>query len=131
VRIGVVALAAVLAAGCMGPTSDGSDDAMSTSLDIVVRPQGRSGPARTWELRCPSGGTLPAAASACRRLTRLSNPFAPVPKDVACTEIYGGPQIAEVTGTFEGQRVDAIFNRTNGCEIERWDQLRFLFPVRT
>lgn len=130
-RIGVVALAAVLAAGCMGPSSDSSDDATSTSLDIVVRPQGRSGPTRSWELRCPGSGTLPDAARACRRLARLSNPFAPVPNDVACTEIYGGPQIAEVNGTFEGRRVDAIFNRTNGCEIERWDRLRFLFPART
>ena len=51
-----------------------------------------------------------------------------MPKDVACTEIYGGPQEADVRGTFRGRPVDAHFSRTNGCEIERWDTVQFLFP---
>ena len=38
-----------------------------------------------------------------------------------CTEIYGGPQTATVTGTFRGEPVSAEFSRTNGCEIARWD----------
>ena len=54
-------------------------------------------------------------------LDELEEPFAPVPSDQACTEIYGGPQTARVTGTFRGEPVDAEFDRTNGCEISRWD----------
>jgi hypothetical protein len=50
---------------------------------------------------------------------------------VACTEIYGGPQVAEVRGTFKGRRIQARFTRANGCEIDRWDRHRFLFPIRT
>jgi hypothetical protein len=37
-----------------------------------------------------------------------------------CTQQYGGPQVAVVTGTFHGRRVDSVFSRTDGCEIARW-----------
>ncbi len=43
--------------------------------------------------------------------------------------IYGGPEEAHVYGTFQGEEVDATFNRGNGCEIERWDSLAPLFKV--
>jgi hypothetical protein len=62
-------------------------------------------------------------------LLRLRDPFAPVPKNVACTEIYGGPQVARVRGVFRGRRVRAGFDRTNGCEIARWNRVAFLFPT--
>ena len=32
-------------------------------------------------------------------------------------------------GTFQGEAVDATFNRTNGCEITRWDSLEPMFKV--
>jgi hypothetical protein len=129
VRLAVLGIAALLAAGCMGrSTSEGEgDESGTTSLEISVTPGGEA-PTRIWTLRCPNGGTLPDAAEACSKLESLDDPFAPVPKDVACTEIYGGPQVAEVRGTFRGEPVNAHFNRTNGCEIERWDNVQFLFP---
>ena len=80
-----------------------------------------------WVVPDPAGGTLPRPAAACRRLRALARPFAPVPKDAACTQIYGGPQVARVTGTFEQQRVWVRFKRTDGCEIARWNRVRFLF----
>jgi hypothetical protein len=49
--------------------------------------------------------------------------LAPVPPSTPCTMIYGGPQKATITGTIDGQSVSAAFNRTNGCEIARWDKL--------
>jgi Subtilisin inhibitor-like len=99
----------------------------TTSLEISVTPGGEA-PTRIWTLRCPDGGTLPNASEACRRLSKLKDPFAPVPKGVACTAIYGGPQEAEVTGVFRGRRVNATFNRGDGCQIARWDRVSFLFP---
>jgi hypothetical protein len=39
---------------------------------------------------------------------------------MACTELYGGPATAHVTGTFAGDPVDTSFGRANGCEIDRW-----------
>src|SRR5215218_5378314 len=110
----------------MGRSTSGSGESETTSLEISVTPGGKA-PTKVWTLRCPDGGTLPDAAEACSKLVSLDDPFAPVPKNVACTEIYGGPQVADVHGTFRGRQVDARFNRTNGCEIERWDRVQFLF----
>jgi len=126
----VVALAAavLVAAGCTaGGTASGSGSAGQTLLEIDVSLGGDS-LTKHWTLRCPAGGTLPRPARACRRLEALDRPFAPVPKNAACTLIYGGPQVAEVRGTFKGRRVKARFTRTDGCEIARWNRVRFLFP---
>jgi len=103
---------------------------VSASLHITVWPNGPDGASRQWTLRCnPVAGTLPHRAAACTKLGRVAHPFAPVPPGTACTEIYGGPQEALVTGTFRGVRIRARFNRRDGCEIDRWNRVRFLFPV--
>jgi hypothetical protein len=102
----------------------------STSLHITVWPHGQGHPgAKTYTLRCgPAGGTLPRPAAACTQLARLARPFAPTPKDSVCTQIYGGPRQALVTGRFRGRVIRARFSRTNGCEIARWEHVRLLFP---
>ncbi|MFJ4171340.1 serine protease inhibitor [Paenarthrobacter sp. NPDC089714] len=47
--------------------------------------------------------------------------FFPVPRpDRICTQQYGGPQTALVTGSFRGRPVNSSFSRTDGCEIARW-----------
>jgi hypothetical protein len=47
-----------------------------------------------------------------------------------CTQIYGGPQVARVTGRIDGRRVWATLGRTDGCEISRWDRLSpWLLPA--
>ena len=123
--LALAALALTLAAGARAPATD---------LRITVWPQGKGeGPALDWRLRCePVGGTLPRRAAACRALGDLELPFAPVPDNVvACTQIYGGPQVARVIGTFRGRRIWATFKRNDGCEISRWNRHRFLFPVAT
>lgn len=94
-----------------------------TSLTITAQASPDAA-AKTWTLTCdPPGGSHPDAAAACAQLAAAEKPFAPLPKNVACTEIYGGPQMATVTGTYRGEPVDASFNRTNGCEIARWDKI--------
>jgi hypothetical protein len=102
----------------------------STSLHITVWPNGvDSTPKHSYTLRCaPVGGTLPARSSACARLAKLTKPFAPTPKGIACTQIYSGPAEATVTGRFRGQVVNAHFNRKDGCETARFNRVRFLFP---
>ena len=100
-----------------------------TALTITVWPGGMDGPSERWTLRCgPTGGTLPARVAACRKLNSLSAPFRPIRKDVACTQIYGGPAVARVTGRFRGNRIWAEFRRRDGCEIGRWERLRPLLP---
>lgn len=126
-----VAAAALLVGGCAGlePSASTKGDAKAVKRDsLLISVSPGAGPDRVWTLACaPPAGTLPGRARACTRLARLAEPFAPVPKDVACTEIYGGPQKAQVRGFYRGHRVRANFNRTNGCEIDRWNRVAFLF----
>jgi hypothetical protein len=49
--------------------------------------------------------------------------FTPTTADQPCTEIYGGPGKATVTGTLDGAAVNATFTRSNGCEIARWEKM--------
>jgi hypothetical protein len=102
----------------------------STSLHITVWPAGVGQPGKkVYTLNCaPVGGTLPKRAAACTKLMRVARPFAPTPKGTACTMIYGGPQEALVTGRFRGNLVRAHFSRKDGCELARWNAVRFLFP---
>lgn len=41
--------------------------------------------------------------------------------DRVCTEIYGGPDEAAITGTLDDQPVDVVITRNNGCGIDDWD----------
>ncbi|MFN3217785.1 MAG: hypothetical protein ACE367_14925 [Acidimicrobiales bacterium] len=45
------------------------------------------------------------------------------PADQVCTEQYGGPDVAVITGTLDEQPVDTTVDRTNGCGISTWDDL--------
>ena len=128
-RITAVALAALAATGCMGGTdSDKATTGPTSDLRIEISIRGSEAPTKVWTLHCPPGGTLPDAATACSKLAEVKDPFAPVPKGAACTQIYGGPEIADVSGTFNGERVDTKFSRGDGCELERWNRVGFLFP---
>jgi hypothetical protein len=101
--------------------------ALAVSLTITVFPHGPGKESHTWTLRCtPAGGTLPAAASACRRLLAIRDPFAPTAPRTVCTQVYGGPQEAVVRGSFNGRRVRTRFTRRDGCAIARWERVRFL-----
>lgn len=48
------------------------------------------------------------------------------PSNQACTEIYGGPDVAHIVGTYDGvdgPAVDTTIDRTNGCGIDEWESL--------
>jgi Subtilisin inhibitor-like len=121
--LAVVALALVAAAPAAVPAAT-----PDTVLRITLWPRGKGPSPYHWTLQCrPANGTLPNRRVACTKLNALSRPFAPVPKGAACTEQFGGPAEATVTGRFEGKRVWAHFNRTDGCRIARWTKHEFLF----
>ena len=125
-----VLLATVVAAGVVAAT--GTSATPVTQLTVVFWEKGQGKGTRVvWTVRCnPTGGTLARPVAACRALTRPGARalFAPPPKDMACTDIYGGPQVAFVTGTLQRRPVWARFSRTNGCEIARWQRVSFLLP---
>jgi hypothetical protein len=137
VRIAVLALVALAVTGCMSRSSDRTGSATATTpasagntkLEISVSIGGSEAPTKTWTLECPDGGTLPHPERACAKLAVMDDPFAPAPKDQACTQVFGGPEVADVTGTFRGQPLNAHFEKGNGCEIARWNRVEFLFPT--
>lgn len=148
--VGTVALAALLLAGCAPLEPGGSpDDPVSSDdspgstpspieappaepvtadLTIVVDATGE-GATQTFTLTCsPDGGDHPDPAAACAALAQAGvEAFAPTPRGVACTEQWGGPQVATVQGTVDGEQISARFDRTDGCQISRWDRLAPVF----
>ena len=129
-RIAIVIATLVAVVGCGAGSAAQNASPAPTDLKITVWPTGREeGDAKKFTLRCgPAAGSLPRAASACSKLGTLPRPFAPVPRDVACTEQYGGPQQALVTGRLRGNPVWAMFSATNGCQISRAKKIAFLLP---
>jgi hypothetical protein len=124
------AAAALLAAGCGGDDAGdgGSEQLASDELTVVLDADGPGGePSRTATLSCPG------ADRGCAQLHAISaGDFEPVAPGTACTEIYGGPDVAEISGTIDGEPVATEVTRADGCQIERFDRfaplLRQLFP---
>jgi hypothetical protein len=128
-----IVLTATLAVlvGCGAGSSTASTSATpSTQLKITYWPEGiGDGPAKTWTLRCnPAGGTLVRPGRACLKLAALTNPFAPPSPDLMCTQQYGGPDQAQITGTYRGRRIFVALGLTDGCQIARFRKLGFLIP---
>jgi hypothetical protein len=120
-------IAVALATGALAACSSGSAGATDTTdLTVTYHQNGSAGSSpTTWVLRCnPARGSLPHAARACARLASAgARAFAPVAPTTMCTQIYGGPQTAVVSGTVAGRRVQAQFSRENGCEVARWNRV--------
>jgi hypothetical protein len=97
-------------------------------VDLTIRlTETPGGPQFTFRLEA-SGGTpgarctLPDPAAALEAVQRFGEDiFFPRPgPPKMCTQQYGGPQVAVVTGWFLARRVQSRFSRTDGCEIARW-----------
>ncbi len=65
-------------------------------------------PQTSWTLTCdPPGGTHPDPEGACRAIAAARHPFEPVPADMHCTQVYGGPETAVISGTWQGRPIEA------------------------
>jgi hypothetical protein len=142
-RAGLVVLAALIAlvaAGCGSESDDGgsaggggggtTETTPATELTVTYWPQGKNGASREATLTCdPAGGTHPDPQKACDLLASDAAALDPVPENSACTLLYGGPQEATIVGTLDGEKVNAIFNRSGGCEIDRWDRMEAVLQV--
>lgn len=113
------------------PPGDADPAHLPADLTIRVDPTGE-GAYLTTTLTCdPVGGDHTDPEAACDALAAAGvAAFDPPPADEMCTQIYGGPQVAEVEGTVDGSVVRAGFSRTDGCEIARWDALVDLLGER-
>ena len=133
-RIALALVACALLAGC------GSDDGEPASttppppsgVALDIRFDDGEGKTREASLRCSGGepeaggyledGDPAALCRAARALASLLTREPPARR--VCTQIFGGPQTARVTGTLAGADVDRRFSRHNGCRIAEWDRLQ-------
>ena len=131
----VVALLMIAAAGC---GTDAPKSAKQTSakpkttkpkpgdppeaqLHVTVR-ETKDGETYEGDLKCPHNTReLSPASMACAALMDphlLDEPA----QDMACTEIYGGPETATISGTLNGEEIDLKLDRTDGCRIDQWER---------
>jgi len=107
-------------------------DPVGDHLTVTVRNAGVRADG-TYEVNChPGRGSHPDVNGACAVVDRNTrwgqDVFGPAPEGSVCTMQYGGPATAHVTGTWAGRPVEATFDRSDGCEIGRWDRLVPLLP---
>ncbi|GLF95802.1 SSI family serine proteinase inhibitor [Streptomyces yaizuensis] len=132
--VSAVALAtATPLAGAIPLPPPGGPEQARDQLTLVVSESGNARTDGRYELSCgPVGGTHPDREAACARLDELAwageDPFMPVPQGTMCTQQAGGPAAARITGSWRGRPVDAVFSRTDGCEISRWQRLEPILP---
>ncbi len=108
------------------PDASPVDSLVNAMLTISMWQDASAEPVQ-YVLECVDGApgpasTLPDAEAACAALDRLGVEFltARPNKDIICTQQYGGPQTASITGDVNGTSVRAAFALTDGCEISRW-----------
>lgn len=139
--------AAVVLTGCAGDGNTGggsmgssasasSDGAPSADLQISILADGTN-ESDHYSLQCNGAQALetsahPHAADACAwvekepKILKQSTPDA----KIACTEQYGGPAVARVSGTLHGQAVERGFDLANGCSIAQWQSALVLLVLQ-
>lgn len=113
------------------PPLGGGPYPIATLEVTVTHPE--ADPALTYTISClgDTATITPAVdgldeRSACERLADPETKALLVdgpPDDRICTEIYGGPDEAEIRGTIDDQPVDTVITRNNGCGIDDWDNV--------
>jgi hypothetical protein len=138
----VVLVALVAVAGAAGAPFassrplDGRVLAAAPSVRLTIDFTRRAGSRRVAHLRCTAtsgradGFLRPVgAARACAKARQIAGLLAGRPDPHrACSQIYGGPERALVTGTIGGRRIRHGFSRTNGCGIADWRRAMPLLP---
>jgi hypothetical protein len=129
----------LLLAGCAEPAGSGADPsptaASSSAADVddelmIVLDRGDGTEPEHYTLSCGGvpDGDHPDASAACAHLEGLEEPFVALPTDMVCTEQYGGPETAQITGRWHAADVDLDLSRTNGCRIAQWESLGPVLP---
>jgi hypothetical protein len=109
------------------PAPPAGPGAGNAELAIMIKPSPAE-PAVNYTLVCRDGRPTteskhPAPEAACAALKNNAAILSPAPKTTAqvCTQQYGGPQTATVTGIVDDTPVDVTFARADGCEIAAWN----------
>ena len=126
--VALCAAAVFFAAGCgERGSADSSSTAASTSVTVTLDVDGSGGAdPQEAHVTCPGD-------DACDLVEKLTPAdLAPTKPTQPCTEIFGGPEVVTIQGQIAGDGVDASFDRSNGCEINRFGHIlplvQALFP---
>lgn len=132
-RIALALVGLALLGGCGSEDEEPAATTEATPGQVVldIRFDDGEGGVRRASLRCARGepeatGYLDEAdpAGLCRSALALGSLFTEQSPERVCTQIFGGPRTARVTGTLEGAEVNRSFSRQNGCRIAEWDRLQ-------
>jgi hypothetical protein len=127
---GVLIFAGVLSGGYAALSNHPSNSISNITISYHPSPSSQV----TFRVSCMShsiSGTHPNRKAICAAIAKQgARLFAPVPAGTACSEIYGGPQTATISGTIKGHKINSVFSRTDGCQVARWNTARafFAFP---
>lgn len=131
IAISVLAVLVVAVAACggdeEGPGPPEEPSTGATRLEVKVWPEGRPGKARSATVVCDNPETGGEDCAAGEQVDPEA--LVPTPPDVACTQIFGGPQEATIEGTLRGEELDVELSRRNGCEISRWEAAEALLEL--
>lgn len=103
-------LLAVATLAACGDDEEPAAPADATELHVEVT----EAASQTIRMKLRCGGTCDVA--------RVEEALAQDPAR-ACTQQYGGPEEAHVTGTLDGEPVDVTLARTDGCGIAAYEAL--------
>lgn len=121
--------AAALTLGACGEADEPAAQQTTTTsgtIELTVLYDDGSGRTTTGTLTCRgadrrAAGALDGKASPaelCAQARGIADLLTSQPdRTRACTQVYGGPETATVTGTIDDDKVDRRFSRTNGCEL--------------
>jgi hypothetical protein len=116
----------------------GSEPAPSrqAAVDLSITASDGHGKTQRARLRCDGGEQRASGFGAasvgdlCRIAEHLERFLSSEPDPRrACTQIYGGPQTARVSGRIKGSDVDRRLSRTDGCRISDWERAAPLIPL--
>lgn len=136
--VAVAAIAALLLTACGSddvalddtPAGDaGSTDSEEyLRVDVAVRADRDADPVETTYACDADGGSLTSgdgADAACAALLDSQQWLRDgPPPDQVCTEIFAGPETAELEGEFaDGTTFERELDRADGCGADRWERL--------
>jgi hypothetical protein len=125
----IVSLAII---GC----GDESAPSGKAAVDLSITASDGHGTTQRARLRCDgeeqrlSGFGGRNADDLCRVAKQLESFLSSEPDPRrACTQIYGGPETARISGTINGNDVNRRLSRTDGCRISDWERAAPLIPL--
>jgi hypothetical protein len=110
-------LATALIAGCGDDDEQPAATPPASETQLEVQVSGEGVDAQKIQLDCVTDPCDEA------QLDKLGAVTKPPDEAVACTQLYGGPEQAHITGTLRGQPVDRRIDRSDGCGIADYEAL--------